>query len=63
MTDFNLRAAKIQFRSLIVVLIVAILIATGITTGSFVLSFDALREFGRLAESLRSRKLVARSFV
>lgn len=47
MTDFNLRAAKIQFRSLIVVLIVAILIATGITTGSFVLSFDALREFGR----------------
>ncbi|MFC9556063.1 DUF2637 domain-containing protein [Rhodococcus sp. NPDC056960] len=47
MTDFNLRAAKIQFRSLIVVLVVAIIIATGITTGSFVLSFDALREFGR----------------
>ncbi|QSE87921.1 DUF2637 domain-containing protein (plasmid) [Rhodococcus pseudokoreensis] len=47
MTDFSLRAAKIQFYFLIVVLIFATLAAIGITTLSFITSFDALSDFGR----------------
>ena len=47
MTDFSLRAAKIQFYFLIVVLVFATLAAIGITTLSFVTSFDALSDFGR----------------
>ncbi|MHA4855182.1 DUF2637 domain-containing protein [Rhodococcus sp. MSC1_016] len=44
MTDLNLRAARIQLRSLIAALAVAIAIAVGITSGAFVLSFAVQRD-------------------
>lgn len=44
MTDLNLRAARIQLYGLIAAVVLAILIAIGITTGAFVLSFAVLRD-------------------
>ncbi|PCK23191.1 DUF2637 domain-containing protein [Rhodococcus qingshengii] len=44
MTDLNLRAARIQLYGLIAAVALAILIAIGITTGAFVLSFSVLRD-------------------
>lgn len=47
MTDFNLKAARVQFAALLAVLAVALVVATGITTGAFVLSFSVLRDLAR----------------
>ena len=44
MTDLNLRAARIQLYGLMTAVVVAILIAAGITTGAFVLSFSVLKD-------------------
>lgn len=44
MTDLNLRAARIQLYGLIAAVIFAIVIALGITSGAFVLSFAVLRD-------------------
>lgn len=47
MNDFSLRAARIQLGALLAAL--AIVIALGITTGAFVLSFAVQRDLGRQA--------------
>ncbi|MET4614125.1 hypothetical protein ABIC28_005138 [Rhodococcus sp. PvR044] len=44
MTDLNLRAARIQLRGLVAAVFFTILIALGITTGAFILSFSVLRD-------------------
>ncbi|NMD64209.1 DUF2637 domain-containing protein [Rhodococcus globerulus] len=44
MNDFSLRAARIQLGALLAALVLAILIALGITTGAFVLSFAVQRD-------------------
>ncbi|WP_182263047.1 DUF2637 domain-containing protein [Rhodococcus sp. UFZ-B548] len=49
MTDFSLRAARIQLGALLAALVLAILIALGITTGAFVLSFAVQRDLARQA--------------
>ncbi|NMM90681.1 hypothetical protein B2J88_41205 [Rhodococcus sp. SRB_17] len=49
MTDFSLRAARIQLGALLAALALAILIALGITTGAFVLSFAVQRDLARQA--------------
>ena len=47
MTDFSRKAARLQFVALLTVLAVALIVATGITTGAFVLSFSVLRDLAR----------------
>ena len=47
MTDFSRKAARVQFVALLTVLAVALIVATGITTGAFVLSFSVLRDLAR----------------
>ncbi|WP_052056730.1 DUF2637 domain-containing protein [Rhodococcoides fascians] len=47
MTDFSLKAARLQFAALLAVLVVALAVATGITIGAFVLSFSVLRDLAR----------------
>lgn len=47
MTDFSRKAARLQFFALLTVLAVALIVATGITTGAFVLSFSVLRDLAR----------------
>ncbi len=42
MTDFSLRAARIQLGALLAALALAIVIALGITTGAFVLKMTSL---------------------
>jgi hypothetical protein len=49
MTDFSLRAARIQLGALLAALALAIVIALGITTGAFVLSFAVQRDLARQA--------------
>lgn len=49
MTDFSLRAARVQLGALLAALVLAILIALGITTGAFVLSFAVQRDLARQA--------------
>lgn len=49
MTDLNLRAARIQLYGLIAAVALAIIIAIGITTGAFVLSFAVLRDLAHQA--------------
>lgn len=44
MNDLNLRAARIQLYGLVAAVVFAILIALGITSGAFVLSFAVLRD-------------------
>ena len=47
MTDFSRKAARVQFVALLTVLAVALIVATGITTGAFILSFSVLRDLAR----------------
>ncbi len=49
MTDFSLRAARIQLGALLAALALAIVIALGITTGAFILSFAVQRDLARQA--------------
>lgn len=49
MTDFSLRAARVQLGALLAALGLAIVIALGITTGAFVLSFAVQRDLARQA--------------
>ena len=49
MNDFSLRAARIQLGALLAALALAIVIALGITTGAFVLSFAVQRDLARQA--------------
>ncbi len=49
MNDFSLRAARIQLGALLAALALAIIIALGITTGAFVLSFAVQRDLARQA--------------
>ncbi|MCD2135958.1 DUF2637 domain-containing protein [Rhodococcus qingshengii] len=49
MTDFSLRAARIQLGALLAALALAIVIALGITTGAFVLSFAVQRDLAKQA--------------
>lgn len=49
MTDLNLRASRIQLYGLIAAVALAIIIAIGITTGAFVLSFAVLRDLAHQA--------------
>ncbi|MGK2238760.1 MAG: hypothetical protein ACI9JD_001308 [Rhodococcus sp. (in: high G+C Gram-positive bacteria)] len=49
MTGFSLRAARIQLGALLAALALAIVIALGITTGAFVLSFAVQRDLARQA--------------
>ncbi|WP_428481023.1 hypothetical protein [Rhodococcus qingshengii] len=49
MTDFSLRAARIQLGALLAALALAIVIALGTTTGAFVLSFAVQRDLARQA--------------
>ena len=44
MTDFNLRAARLQLYGLLAAVLIAALLAVGITTGAFVLSFSVLKD-------------------
>ncbi|NKW53110.1 DUF2637 domain-containing protein [Rhodococcus hoagii] len=44
MNDLNLRAARIQLYGLLAAVLLSIVIAIGITTGAFVLSFSVLRD-------------------
>lgn len=48
-TNFSLRAARIQLGALLAALALAIVIALGITTGAFVLSFAVQRDLARQA--------------
>lgn len=49
MTNFSLRAARVQLIALLAALALAIAIALGITTGAFVLSFAVQRDLARQA--------------
>ncbi|MCD2158012.1 DUF2637 domain-containing protein [Rhodococcus cerastii] len=49
MNDFSLRAARVQLGALLAALTLAIVIALGITTGAFVLSFAVQRDLARQA--------------
>lgn len=44
MTDFNLRAARLQLYGLLAAVLLAAVLAAGITTGAFVLSFSVLKD-------------------
>ena len=44
MTDFNLRAARLQLYGLLAAVLLAALLAAGITTGAFILSFSVLKD-------------------